>query len=385
MTLSSFRAGGAMGQKVTIYDVAHRANVSVATVSRVLGGSSSVRPSTRSRVLDAISELDYLPSGVAQGLATSTTGVLGVIFPDLDDPTTDEGHETLLYSDEVIRGAEREARSAGRAILIAATHQSNATSLVPAVAGRVDGLIVLARSMPEAEVRSIARQMPVVLLAGRRSVEGAHLVKADNEGGAYELVNHLVEHHLRRRLVFVGGPPDSPDGAARLEGFCRALEDAGLPRGPKSVVRGNFTEASGANAVGELLSRPGPLPDAIVAGNDQMALGAISALEAKGVSIPRDMAVVGFDDVRVSRFVKPALTTVRQPMRALGELSVRLILEQLDGAKRGSGHIVLPTQLILRRSCGCARTEAGEESGRTGVEGDGAVSTATTELEARDE
>lgn len=430
-------AGGAMRERTTIYGVAELAGVSVATVSRVVRGLPGVSERTAAAVRSAVEQLGYVPSGPAQGLANRRTGVLGLIFPDLDDPTTDAGHETLLYCDEVIRGAERAARSSGRAILIAATHRSSDPGLVTSVAAKVDGLVVLARSVGRSELKSLAAQLPVVLLAGRRSVTNADLVMADNEGGCHALTTHLIDHHRCRNVVFLGGPSDSPDGAARLAGFRRAMAEAGREVTRASVWRGDFTEAAGRRAALQLFgsddfgsddrgsddrgsdgsgtedrstdgdvpaagdgagragvplggwpadreavagasagggrrrsdnglhrhpslgrSRPAaPQPDGvdgIVAGNDQMAIGAISALTDMGVSVPGDVAVGGFDDIQLSRLMSPALTTVRQPMRDLGRQSVELLVERLadPGGRRRS--VTLPTQLLVRASCGCA-------------------------------
>ncbi len=420
-----------MRERTTIYGVAELAGVSVATVSRVVRGLPGVSERTAAAVRSAVEQLGYVPSGPAQGLANRRTGVLGLIFPDLDDPTTDAGHETLLYCDEVIRGAERAARSSGRAILIAATHRSSDPGLVTSVAAKVDGLVVLARSVGRSELKSLAAQLPVVLLAGRRSVANADLVMADNEGGCHALTTHLIDHHRCRNVVFLGGPSDSPDGAARLAGFKRAMAEAGREVTRTSVWRGDFTEAAGRRAALQLFGgddrgtdqvgtdeggtdeggtdgdipagsgggragiplggwradrqaaagasaggvqrrsasglhrhpsvgrgRPAaPRPDwvdGIVAGNDQMAIGAISALTDMGVSVPGDVAVGGFDDIQLSRLMSPALTTVRQPMRDLGRQSVELLVERLadPGGRRRS--VTLPTQLLVRASCGCA-------------------------------
>lgn len=342
-----------MTRRATIYAVAELAGVSVATVSRVMRGFPGVSEATRERVQRAVQELDYVPSGAAQGLASRRSCVLGLIFPDLDDPSGDEGHETLLYSDEVIRGAERAARRSGRAILIAATHRNSDPSLALSIASKADGLVVLSRSLPDKELRAIARSMPVVVLAGRRTARQADVVKADNEGGAYALTKHLTDHHRYRSLVFLAGPAESPDGRERLAGFRTALADAGIEAKASNVIHGDFTEASGYRCVMDLLRRGGTLPEAIVGGNDQMAIGALSALDSLGIVVPRDIAVTGFDDVRLCRYVQPPLSTVSQPMRELGALCIQLLVERLENDRSTPCTSVLPTRVVLRESCGC--------------------------------
>ncbi len=375
-----------MRRRTTIYGVAEMAGVSVATVSRVVRGLPGVSERTAAAVRAAVAQLEYVPSGSAQSLASRRTGVIGLIFPDLDDPTSDSGHETLLYCDEVIRGAERAARLSGRAILIAATHRSSDPALVSSVAAKVDGLVILARSVAGPELRTLASQMPVVLLAGRRSIPNADLVSADNEGGCHTITSHLIKDHGCRNLVFLAGPPDSPDGTTRMAGFKRAMAEGGLEVTQSNIWRGNFTEAAGRRAAYELFAKKIGLrnadhstasrssgdnlkskmgiPDGLVAGNDQMAIGATTALSELGLAVPGDVAVGGFDDIQLSRLVTPSLTTVRQPMRDLGKQSVEMLVERLSGARSTRKVATLATQLVVRASCGCEIEQSGLSQGR---------------------
>ncbi|SRR6266536_1618740 len=339
-------------QKLTIYEVADEAGVSIASVSRVLHGKDGVSDATRERIRGAMHELGYVPSGAARGLASKRLGVIGLIFPDLDDPSAESGHETLLYSDEVIRGAERAARAQGRAILIAATHSTSARELALSVAGRVDALVVMARSVREADVRMLADRVPTVLLAGGRRLKGTDYVGVDNVGGARAATQHLLEHGFED-IAFMGGPANSPDARARFAGFREALAAAGLEAPDRPEVHGNFTERGGAAAMDELLRlRPRP-PRAVVVGNDQMAVGAGAFLAETGLSVPEDVALTGFDDIQLARYVTPPLTTVRQPMRRLGEECVRLLLRRLDDPEAVPQTVELATELVVRQSCGC--------------------------------
>ncbi|MGI5139312.1 MULTISPECIES: LacI family DNA-binding transcriptional regulator [unclassified Streptomyces] len=345
----------------TVYDVAERSGVSIATVSRVYRTPDSVRASTRERVLAAARELGYVPSGNARGLASRSTGVLGLCFPDYADPAadTDDDDAAMLYSDQIIRGMERAARRHGYALLIAASLQGGPESLVAKVAGRVDGFAVMARTVPTEELEVISRLRPVVMLAGPR--EGAdsldHLdhIEVANEDGQRELTRHLLEDHGIRRPAYIGTAEESPDVEARFRGFLDACREAGVQVAGEPAVRvGMMTQAEGARAAVLLCERPGERPDAFVFANDQMAVGALHELERRGLRVPEDIVVTGFDGIPLSRLVRPALTTVRQPMVRMGEEATDLLVQRLSGRYTGDPvSRVLPVSVARRASCGC--------------------------------
>ncbi|MHB1500661.1 MAG: LacI family DNA-binding transcriptional regulator [Candidatus Dormibacteria bacterium] len=343
----------------TIYEIANHAGVSIASVSRVLNNLPGVSEATGRRILESARELGYVPNGAARGLAQGTHRVIGLVFRDLDDQTCESGHETLLYSDEVIRGAERAARAAGYAVMIVATHRSTGRDLLMSVAGKVDGLVVLARSVSESDLKVLALHGPVALLAVGHGVKGVDDVAADNEGGSAAVTSHLAVRHGYTDIAFLSGPLASPDSRARFAGHQQAMEAVGLTRPERPTLVGDFTEESGARAIRELLQRPTPLPQAIVSANDQMAVGALTALSKAGLSVPNDVALTGFDDIQLASYVAPALTTVRQPMRQLGAECVRLVVDRLAHPRVRSTEVVLPTQLIVRGSCGCRSQLAG--------------------------
>jgi LacI family transcriptional regulator, galactose operon repressor len=339
--------------KPSVYEVARHAGVSTATVSRVLAGHERVLPGTRDKVLTAVTELGYVPSGAARDLAARRTGVLGLCFPDLDtaDQDRDEGDAAYWY-DEVIRGMERAARRGGYAMLIAASHRRDDSGLVLSIAGRCDGLVVLARTAPLAMIEHVATQIPVVLLAtgesgGRPDRAIDHLAVA-NESGAYQVTEHLADTHGYRDICFIAGPPDSPDSSRRLDGFRRAT--AGLNRAP--VHHGDFTTAGG-HRVAERILAAGPVPRAVVCANDQTAIGVMAALQQAGLSVPGDVAVTGFDGIRLGRHLRPGLTTVVQPMAALGDTAVAMLGDRIGGADLPRRTVELPVRLELRGSCGC--------------------------------
>ncbi|HET6636173.1 MAG TPA: LacI family DNA-binding transcriptional regulator, partial [Streptomyces sp.] len=279
----------------TVYDVADRAGVSIATVSRVYRNPDTVRAATRQRVLGAARELGYVPSGSARGLASRATGVLGLCFPDYADPEAEEldadDPEAMLYSDEIIRGMERAARRQGYALLIAASLSSGPMGLVAKVAGLVDGFAVLARTVPTEELEVISRRLPVVMLAGPREIDRLDHIEVANHEGQAELTRHLVEGHGLTRLAFVGGMADSPDAEARFQGYRAACAAAGLPVPDEPDVRGELTQAEGRAAVRRLLARDAGRPQAVLFANDQMAVGGLHALEQAGLRVPEDVVV----------------------------------------------------------------------------------------------
>jgi LacI family transcriptional regulator len=342
-----------MNTAPTVYDVAEKANVSIATVSRVYRNPDSVREQTRQRVLAVARELGYVPSGNARGLASRSTGVLGLCFPDCSDPDLDpDDSEQTLYADEITRGMERAARRHGYALLIAASLADGPENLVASVAGRVDGFAVLARTVATEDLELMSRRLPVVMIAGPREIDHLDHLEVANADGEFALTTHLVADHGLRRLVFVSGGADSPDARARFAGYQRALRAAGLPAPAEPDAHGDFTQSGGREATGRLLER-GPLPEAMVFANDQMAVGALEVLERRGVRVPDEVAVVGFDGIPLGRVVRPSLTTVTQPMRRLGETAVEMLVARLADPSREPRSVILPVTLTLRTSCGC--------------------------------
>jgi LacI family transcriptional regulator len=344
-----------MEEAATIYEVARDSGVSIASVSRVLHGQPGVSTTTQRRVHVAMRRLDYVPNGAARGLASKRVDVIGLLFPDFDDTAKDTERETLLYYDEVIRGAERAARRKGLALLIVATGTGtdpSGRSLVRALAGKVDGVVVVARSVVDADVRFLAKRVPVAVLAGRRSVRGTDYIAADNESGAYAATGHLIEVHGYTDIVFLAGPRVSPDSWARFVGFRKAMRDAGLRVDERPSLRGNFGEEGGRRAIAKMV-HAGRRPRAIVAANDQMAVGALRALAEVDLAVPEQVAVTGFDDIQLARRVRPALTTVRQPMRDLGSQAVELLIRRVADTHHKTQALVLPTVLVVRASCGC--------------------------------
>jgi LacI family transcriptional regulator len=323
---------------------------STATVSRVMHDGTGFSTATRDSVLDAAGRLGWVPNHSARSLARRRAGIVGLLFPDFggDGP----GSESALYVDQVIRGAERAASTAGDAILIAAT-RGQGGMLARSVVGKVDGLVVLAGSLGAKELAETSKRVPVVLMATHTAPHRLDFVGADNRGGAGAVTAHLLSTHQLKDIAFVAGPHRSPDSRERFVGFRQALIAAGITPPDAPEVHGDFTEAGGGRAVEELLTRR-RTPRAIVFGNDEMAIGGVAVLRRHRLRIPGDVAVTGFDDIATGRHVRPALTTVRQPMRDIGEIAVRTLLDRLADRTAPRHTTVLPTELVLRASCGCS-------------------------------
>jgi len=328
----------------TIYSVAQLAGVSIATVSRVLQGTTATSPQTRAKVLRAVEELEYVPLQAARSLAVQRHEAHGLVVPDLIGP----------YYSELLMGYESAAAQFGQSVIIVITHQrADPTLAVRDLSSRVDGLVVANSTISDDAARSISRRTPVVLLA-RPAVAGCDAVSAENVENARALTEHLLAHG-RRRLLFVGDPDGSPDVQQRYRGFTTALSRSDTSAtGPP--VRVGFHERCGAE-VKALVVGSANRPDALVCANDELALSSMKALQRAGVRVPDDIAIVGWDDVMTARYVSPGLTTVRQPLHELGRVAAKRLHERITGAPTAPEPMILPTELVLRSSCGCPETD----------------------------
>ncbi len=268
----------------TIYEVARRSGVSTATVSRAMHGGTGMSETTRNRVLETAAELGWVPDGRARGLATRRSGIVGVLFHDFDS-TGETGEDSALYVDQVIRGAESAATAAGDAVLIAATRGRTGRELAFSIAGKVDGLVVIASSISKADLAALSRNLPVVTIANRSRSNPFDDISVDNRGATRAVVDHLVSVHGYTDLVFMAGPPRTPDSSERFAGYRDALRAHGLPAPSSPPVTGGFTVVGGAEAMGRMLADGLP-PRAVVCANDEMAIGALRVLRTAKLGEP---------------------------------------------------------------------------------------------------
>jgi len=328
------------GRGSTIYDVAASAGVSVSTVSRVMRGTAPVAASTREKVGEAMRSLRFVPNRLGVSLAEGRHAANGIVFPDLTGP----------YFADVLLGYEEAAGELGRSVIVLSTHGRDAAPVsVLGLASRVDGLVVLGRTVADEVVEQVvAGGTPVVTLArptvALASGASTDTVCADNRSSAEELARHVLTHGARD-VVLLGDPDDSPDVAERWAAFDAVLSPAARVR---RVCSRGFDEAAGARAAAALLAEH--RPDAVLAQNDEVALGVLTVAAERGLDVPGDLIVTGWDDVMAARWA--GLTTVHQPMRDLGERAARLLDARITGATTPPQHEVLPTRVVHRRTCG---------------------------------
>ena len=328
----------------TIYSVADHAGVSIATVSRVLQGSPVVSEHTRRKVLEAVDELDYLPSGAARSLAVRHHDTYGLVLPELSGP----------YYAELLVGFETRAAELEQSVmLVLAGAKEDSDRAVRTLATRVDGIAV--HGSLAANIGSSGK--PVVVIAGRARA-GIEAIAAENVEGAHRLTSHLLDHG-RTNLRFIGDTAAAADLRERYEGFVAAHVDRGMT--PAEPLPAEFRERDGT-AVAERLLAGDFTADALVCGNDELALAVMARLTDGGVTVPQDIAIVGWDDVMTARYVRPALTTVRQPVHELGALAANRLHDLVSGATPSAERRVLATEVVIRSSCGCP---PGRTGGRT--------------------
>jgi len=328
---------------VTIKDVAREANMSVATVSRVLNGSGPVSEKTRRLIHDVAGKMRYVPHSGARSLITSKTETLGVLLPDLYGE----------FFSEVIRGMDDTAQRNGFHLLISRAYadRHGIETAIRAMRGRVDGVVVMSPDLDAESLLNMPSTMPVVLLCSVSRGNGIDSLTIQNCRGAREMVGHLVSLG-HKRIAIIKGSPRNYDAAERLRGYRIALREAGIVPDTSLELTGNFTEAGGYAAAIELLAMR-VRPTAIFAANDSMAIGALSALRESGVEVPEEMAVAGFDDIPLARYMDPPLSSVHVPICELGARAVEILLE---GITHKNGHARkrerVSTKLVIRSSTG---------------------------------
>lgn len=319
--------------EATIRDVALRAQVSVATVSRALNGFENVSEEARERVSNAVRELGYVPHAGARSLSLSKTNAIGVVLPDLHGE----------FFSEIVRGMDREASRQGYLLLLSNLHGSSeqASLALRAMHGRVDGLIVMAPHLKADDLSAaLPSKLPSILINTRDSSGSRAAIHLDNAAGVRAVVDHLAALG-RRRLVHVGGPQGNIDADERATAFRIVCEERDFDC---EVLHGDFEEASGQRAVEQLL-KSGEIFDALFAANDNMAIGAMLALRAAGLRVPEDVAVAGFDDIPLARHL--GLTTVRVRIAELGERALARLLASMAKGDDDGEELHFP-ELVVR-------------------------------------
>ncbi len=318
--------------------------MSVASVSRVVNETGLVREETRLRIRRAIEKLRYAPHGAARALITRKTHTLGVLLPDLFGE----------FFSELIRGIDVASRRSGYHLLVSGSHEDRIETqeLLRAIRGRVDGIIAFSPELDAGEFeKNLPAGFPVVLLNAAVRKSGYSSIRVDNYGGAFALVRHLTRLG-HRRIAFVTGPEGNHDASERLRGYRDALDrHAGIRA---LEIPGDFREEAGYRAAARILHAK-PAPTAVFAANDAMAIGLLCAFRERRVRVPEDMALAGFDDIPIARFITPPLTTVRVPIADLGSRATARLVHALEGSDGRKGRQeILATRLVVRSSCGAS-------------------------------
>jgi LacI family transcriptional regulator len=326
----------------TIRDVAAAARVSAGTVSRVLNGKRDVGDELRHRVLTAVSELGYRPNGAARSLRTRAAMVLGVIISDV----------TNSFFTAVVRGAEDRAQHAGYSIVLANADEDlrkEARYLEVAAAEQMAGVLLSPASTRQTSIEVLLeRGIPVVTIDRRLATAPVDSVTVNNHQAAREATQHLISQGCRR-IGIIAGPAQITTGASRLAGHRAALRAAGRDAGQSLTAYGDFRTDGGYAAAKKLLRLAAP-PDGLLISNDLMTIGALQAIAEAGLSIPGDIAVVGFDNASWATAFRPPLTVVTQPTYEIGQVAADLLLRRVNGENFPPRHVVLRAQLVERES-----------------------------------
>ena len=320
--------------EATIRDVARRAGVSVASVSRALNGHENVTPFLRARVEEVARQLHYVPHAGARSLSMARSNTIGVVLPDLHGE----------FFSEIVRGMDREASRRGLHLILSNQHGQgdDAAQVLRAMRGRVDGLIVMAPELPERVLTDILpSSLPTVLINSCAGGENRPRLCIDNQVGVAAIVDHLVDCGCRR-LAHIAGPSTNLDARGRADAFTDSVARRGVDG---LIMPGDFSEESGASATAALLALPNP-PDAIFAANDMMAIGCLLALRAAGIAIPGKIAVAGFDDIPLAKYLD--LTTARVRIVDIGVRALIRLAAMIEGEAPCADSELFAPELVVR-------------------------------------
>lgn len=335
--------------KITIVDVAAEAGVSLGTVSRVINNDIHVKQETRERVLQAMQQLKFVANRQARSLAGGRSNSIGVLVPDLGTG----------YIEEIIRGIDAELSLTNLDLILYTTHRTaskEASYVANLAAGMVDGLLLVLPRSPADFIGILAkRNFPFVLIDHQGTGRDCPAVGATNWQGAYNATEYLIKLG-HQRIGFITGWMDLGCALDRLDGYRSALRTYHIPEAPELIYEGTFFQPDGHAGASAFLDLPNP-PTAIFASNDVMAMGVMDAVRNRGLRVPDDISIIGFDDIPQASLVRPALTTVNQPLEKMGRVATQMLLDLLQHPDRKADRIELPTQLIMRDSCGPQRTD----------------------------
>jgi DNA-binding LacI/PurR family transcriptional regulator len=328
-------------QRATISDVARLAGVSISTVSRVVNDTAPVSDDVVTRVRQAIEMLSYTPHAAARNLAVKRTNAIGLLLPAV----------TNAFVQPTLMGIEQGIADSPYDLLIclAKQHPGLHNQSLPVGEHNTDGLLIFSTYYGETDIlTNYQRGFPMVLLH-RIPPKGTDIpaVLFDNQPGVRQLIDHLIEVHGRRRIVFLHGPVGNDDSTAREQAYRESLLTHKIPYDPNLIERGDYNELGGREAIHRMLA-DGVHFDAVFCGDDEAATGVMDAIRQAGRRVPEDVSIVGFDDVTVARHLNPPLTTVRAPIQEAGRLAVRVLLALLSGEPVKQQITLLPVEAVIR-------------------------------------
>ncbi|WP_026907507.1 catabolite control protein A [Paucisalibacillus globulus] len=327
---------------ITIYDVAREANVSMATVSRVVNGNPNVKPTTRKKVLATIERLGYRPNAVARGLASKKTTTVGAIIPDISS----------IFFAELARGIEDIATMYKYNIILSNSDQNKDKEIQlinTMLEKQVDGIIFMGGNISEEHVQQFSTaSVPVVLAATFDDTDSIPSVNIDYEEAAYEATNYLIEKG-NKKVAFISGKEAYTINQLKYQGYLRAMKEANLTIVEDYILTGDYTYESGIETVEKLMNLPDK-PTAIFTASDAIALGAIHGAQDLGYKVPEDIEVFGFDNTKLATMVRPTLSTVVQPTYDIGAVAMRLLTKYMNKEEVEENKVVLPHRLVERNS-----------------------------------
>ncbi len=331
---------------VTIRDVAQKADVSPATVSRYLNDSAPVSAEVAQRIQKVMSDLKYVPSAIARQLATHKAYTIGLLLTDIYNE----------FFPPLVGSIESVVQQEGYNLLVASRRAGDRVDAqIPIGPHNSDGMIVFADSLNDGEIIKLHQAGFPLVLIYRASPEGSNIpsVMVSNKRATRNLIDHLIEVHHRSRIIFVRGPASQEDTQWRKLGYQESLAAHGIAYDPNLIISGEYNRKDAYQSMFEFLENEPPDFDAVFTGNDDSAIGVMNALYEKGLRIPDDISVVGFDDLELSAFLTPPLTTVNAPTECVGKTAARYLFNLL--ANQEVDHVtLLPTEIVIRRSCGCS-------------------------------
>jgi LacI family transcriptional regulator len=330
---------------VTIMEVARASGVSYSTVSRVLSGYEFVKDATRNRVMEAVERLGYVANLQARSLAGGRSKIIGLLVPNLDNG----------YVGTIMRGIDQVLEHANYDLILYTSHRrpGNEPVYVSAVAnGLSEGLLLIAPMEPTAYVHDLrARNYPYVLIDQADATGNSCVVEATNWQGAYDATRYLTQLG-HTRIAFIAGALAIHSAVDRLLGYKAALADCGIPIREEWIIEGDYQQQTAYEITKSLLQSADSRPTAIFGSNDLSAFGAMDAARECGLQIPDDISIIGFDDIPQSSVVFPKLTTIRQPLEQMGKVAAQMLLAQIENPGHTLQRVALPTQLVIRDSCG---------------------------------